>query len=320
MTLEPLLNASPAIQFHVFTVVPAALIGGIMLLKKKGTFAHRITGRVWIGLMVLTALSTFLIHEINLFYGFSPIHILSLSVLASAVEVVRSARQRRFVTHQRVVKSLYFGGIAIAGFFTFLPGRIMHELLFDSARVTADSQAVSGAASIAGQAAGGAPIWVWPLLVVLIALGTSRMRDRDMPVWRLMLLPVILTAVLLVNALAGQMSVPVLAAMLAGVIAGLMAGWWSMRSLSIHRLPGNRVRVKGEYVSLIAILGIFAARFAAGALQVIAPEMLEMATPAAVLAGLPVFCAALMTARALAQGGINPLAEAPGQLTGEAEC
>lgn len=106
MTLEPLLHASLAIQLHVLAVIPAALIGGYMLSARKGTWLHRLCGRIWIALMVLTALSSFFIHEIRLIGGFSLIHILSIVVLVSAFEIVRSARQRDFVRHQRVVKSL----------------------------------------------------------------------------------------------------------------------------------------------------------------------------------------------------------------------
>ncbi|MCY0147955.1 DUF2306 domain-containing protein [Hoeflea sp. G2-23] len=130
MTLEPLLHASTAIQFHVVTVVTAAIIGAHMLWARKGTPRHRISGRVWIVLMAMTALSTFFIHEINLFYGFSPIHLLSVVVLVSVVEVVRSARRRDFVRHKRVVKALYFGAIGIAGLFTLMPGRIMNTSVF----------------------------------------------------------------------------------------------------------------------------------------------------------------------------------------------
>jgi uncharacterized membrane protein len=205
MTLEPLLNASPAIQFHVATVVPAALIGGIMLLMRKGTSLHRMAGRLWIALMVLTALSSFFIHEINLVGGFSPIHILSVVVLVSAAEVVRSARRRDFVRHQRLVKSLYFGAIGIAGLFTLLPGRIMHEVVFTPVQ------------------ANGAPVWVWPLLVALVALGISRMREREMPVWRLLLLPVILVSVSVLTALFGGLN----AAALLALSAGMASGPWS---------------------------------------------------------------------------------------------
>jgi uncharacterized membrane protein len=302
MTLEPLLNASPAIQFHVATVVPAALIGGIMLLMRKGTSLHRMAGRLWIALMVLTALSSFFIHEINLVGGFSPIHILSVVVLVSAAEVVRSARRRDFVRHQRLVKSLYFGAIGIAGLFTLLPGRIMHEVVFTPVQ------------------ANGAPVWVWPLLVALVALGISRMREREMPVWRLLLLPVILVSVSVLTALFGGLNAAALLALSAGMALGAMVGWWTMRDVEVHRLAGNRVRVRGESVSLMAILAIFASRFAAGMLEATGSSVPELPGMAELFVLIPVFLAALMAARALAQAGFNPLRFKGRQLTGETQC
>jgi uncharacterized membrane protein len=302
MTLEPLLNASPAIQFHVATVVPAALIGGIMLLMRKGTSLHRMAGRLWIALMVLTALSSFFIHEINLVGGFSPIHILSVVVLVSAAEVVRSARRRDFVRHQRLVKSLYFGAIGIAGLFTLLPGRIMHEVVFTPVQ------------------ANGAPVWVWPLLVALVALGISRMREREMPVWRLLLLPVILVSVSVLTALFGGLNAAALLALSAGMAVGAMVGWWTMRDVEVHRLAGNRVRVMGESVSLMAILAIFASRFAAGMLEATGSSVPELPGMAELFVLIPVFLAALMAARALAQAGFNPLRFKGRQLTGETRC
>ena len=302
MTLEPLLTASPAIQFHVATVVPAALIGGIPLLLRKGTSVHRMAGRLWIALMVLTALSTFFIHEINLVGGFSPIHILSMVVLVSAADVIRSARRRDFVRHQRVVKSLYFGAIGIAGLFTLLPGRIMHEVVFTSGR------------------ADGAPVWVWPLLVVLVALGISRLRDREIPVWRLLLLPVILVSVSVLGAFFGGLNAGALVALTAGRALGARAGWWTMRDVEVERLAGNRVRVRGESVSLMAILVIFASRFAAGMLEATGSSFPELPGMAELFVLIPVFFAALMAARALAQAGFNPLRLKGRQLTGETQC
>lgn len=302
MTLEPLLHASPAIQFHVATVVPAALIGGILLLLRKGTSLHRMAGRLWIALMVLTALSSFFIHEIKLIGGFSPIHILSVVVLVSAAEVIRSARRRDFVRHQRVVKSLYFGAIGIAGLFTLLPGRIMHEMVFAS-----------------GQA-NGAPVWVWPLLVVLVALGISRMRDREMPVWRLLLLPGILVSVSVLGAFFGGLNAATLLALTAGMALGAMAGWWTMRDVEVERLSGNRVRVRGEFVSLMAILVIFASRFAAGMLEATDSAVPELPGMTELFVLIPVFFAALMAARALAQAGFNPLRFKDRQLTSETQC
>lgn len=323
MTLEPLLTASPAIQFHVLTVVPAAVIGGIMLLRKKGTPAHRVAGRVWIALMLLAALSSFFIHTIRIWGPFSPIHLLSVLTLFGAFMVVWSARQRDFINHQRAVKSLYFGAIGIAGFFSFLPGRIMHEVVFGTAEASAaaaGTQPAPVAASPAMQIAQAAPIWVWPLLIGLIVLGVSRMRDREMPVWRLMLLPAALVISTLVTLLLGGLGVSGLVAVASSLGLGLAVGWMTMRAVTAMRLAGNRVLVRGEAVSLIAILVIFSSRFVAGAMTALAPDLMEMAGVSELFVAVPVFCAGVMAARALAQAGFNPLARTSRRLTLEAEC
>ncbi|NTJ67334.1 DUF2306 domain-containing protein [Agrobacterium rhizogenes] len=131
MTFEPLLDAPIAIQIHVAAVVPAALLGAYLLLRPKGTPRHRLLGKIWLVLMVVTALSSFFIHQINMFYGFSPIHLLSIFVLFGCWGAIANARKHDIEAHRRIVRSLYFGGIVGAGAFTFLPGRIMNKVAFD---------------------------------------------------------------------------------------------------------------------------------------------------------------------------------------------
>lgn len=132
MTLEPLWHASLAIQLHVATVVPAAIAGAFLLASRnKGTPTHRLLGRIWLVLMVMTSASTFFIHELNVWAGLSPIHLLSVLTIAGCFQAYRMARNGRIKSHQRVVQQVYFGGIIIAGGFTLLPGRIMHRVVFD---------------------------------------------------------------------------------------------------------------------------------------------------------------------------------------------
>jgi uncharacterized membrane protein len=130
MNLAPLLDAPLAIQLHVAAVIPAALIGPYMFRAKKGTPIHRLIGRVWLGLMVIAAASSFFIHSINLFMGFSPIHLISVYVLVGAWLAYRNARLHRIAAHKRQVLGLYLGGIVGAGAFTLLPGRIMNKVVF----------------------------------------------------------------------------------------------------------------------------------------------------------------------------------------------
>lgn len=130
MTLEPLFSAPLAVQVHVATVVPAALIGAIVFLNRKGTPLHKALGRIWMVLMVVTALSTFFIHEIDLFLGFSPIHVISILVVIGCIRAVHLARTRQIAGHMRMVKNMYFGAIGVAGLFAFMPGRIMNRTVF----------------------------------------------------------------------------------------------------------------------------------------------------------------------------------------------
>jgi len=130
MTFEPLLHAPIAIQIHVAAVVPAALLGAYLLAGPKGTPRHRLLGKIWLALMVVTSLSSFFIHQINMFYGFSPIHLLSIFVLSGCWGAIVNARKHNIEAHKRIVRGLYFGGIVGAGAFTLLPGRIMNRIAF----------------------------------------------------------------------------------------------------------------------------------------------------------------------------------------------
>lgn len=130
MNLAPLLDAPLAIQIHVASVLPAAMIGPYLFWARKGAPLHRLLGKVWLGLMIAAAASSFFIHQINTFMGFSPIHLISVYVLVGAWLAYRSARRHRIKAHKRQVLGLYLGGIVGAGAFTLLPGRIMHAVVF----------------------------------------------------------------------------------------------------------------------------------------------------------------------------------------------
>ncbi|CVI18168.1 MULTISPECIES: DUF2306 domain-containing protein [Rhizobium/Agrobacterium group] len=130
MSLQPLLDAPLAVQFHVATVVPAAILGAFIFLRPKGTAIHRLLGRIWVTLMVMTSVSTFFIHELRVFYGFSPIHLLSVLTIYGCLQSVLFARRGEIRRHMRIMQSVYLGGIVIAGGFTFVPGRIIHEVAF----------------------------------------------------------------------------------------------------------------------------------------------------------------------------------------------
>lgn len=128
MNLDPLLSAPHAIQIHVFTVVPAAVLGTYILAMKKGTARHKLLGKVWLVLMVASAFSSFFIHTIRSWGEFSPIHLISLWVIIASFLAIRTARKGNIRAHRSYILGMYIGGILGAGAFTLLPGRIMNAV------------------------------------------------------------------------------------------------------------------------------------------------------------------------------------------------
>lgn len=86
-------------------------------------------GWSWVILMAVVAFSSFGIHEIAMFGAFSPIHLLSAFVLFQLVVNIRAARSKRIHAHARNMKLLTLGALVGAGGFTFLPGRIMYQVV-----------------------------------------------------------------------------------------------------------------------------------------------------------------------------------------------
>ncbi len=119
--------------FHISTVIPAFLIGTYLLINRKGTSRHKLLGKVYMVLMLVTALITlFMSAEVGptLFGHFGFIHILSLLVFYTVPAAVFAARNGNIKAHRGSMLSLYIGGILIAGSFAFMPGRLLHSWLF----------------------------------------------------------------------------------------------------------------------------------------------------------------------------------------------
>ncbi|MBH5387245.1 MULTISPECIES: DUF2306 domain-containing protein [Bradyrhizobium] len=130
MSLAPLFEAAPAVPLHAFAAMAAFALGILQLAAPKGTLPHRALGWVWVGLMLVVALSSFWIHQIRLIGPWSPIHLLSIFALVMLAWGVLAARSHRVRRHKITMISVFFGALVIAGLFTFLPGRIMHAVVF----------------------------------------------------------------------------------------------------------------------------------------------------------------------------------------------
>ena len=118
---------------HLATVIPAFGIGTLQLLKRKGTPIHKRLGRIYMMLMLATALITFAMPAQvgpQFLHHFGFIHAFSLLALFSVPTAYVAARRGDLNAHRATMIGLYVGGILIAGAFAFAPGRMLHGWLF----------------------------------------------------------------------------------------------------------------------------------------------------------------------------------------------
>jgi len=130
MSLAPLLEAPGTIPLHAFAAMAAFALGIVQFAAPKGTLPHRTIGWIWVVLMAAVAISALWIHEIRMVGPFSPIHLLSSFTPIMLVLAVLHARRHNVSGHKKAMTTIFFGALIIAGLFTFLPGRIMHAVVF----------------------------------------------------------------------------------------------------------------------------------------------------------------------------------------------
>jgi uncharacterized membrane protein len=130
MSLGPLLDAAPPIPLHAFAAMAAFALGIVQFAAPKGTLPHRTLGWIWVVLMAVVALSAFWIHRIRLVGPWSPIHLLSVFTPVMLALGVFYARRHNVRGHRITMISIFAGALVVAGLFTFVPGRIMHAVVF----------------------------------------------------------------------------------------------------------------------------------------------------------------------------------------------
>ena len=132
MHLDPLWAAGPVIASHALLAIGAFGIGIAQFALPKGTTRHRVMGWAWVLMMGAVAFGSFFISEIGTFGYFSWIHLLSAYTLFALFGLVRAARAHRIRSHRNDAMFLFLGALVIAGAFTFMPFRVMNDVVTGS--------------------------------------------------------------------------------------------------------------------------------------------------------------------------------------------
>ena len=113
-----------AISIHLLAALWAIVAGISQLLARKGTRLHKVVGWSWMVAVTVVAVSSFWIKGfMNVLWGFSPIHLLSIWVLFCVVAAVHSARVGNIKRHKAFAVGAFFGVIG-AGLGALAPGRL----------------------------------------------------------------------------------------------------------------------------------------------------------------------------------------------------
>lgn len=126
MNLDLFFAAPWYIQLHAGTGIAALGLGAVQLAAPKGTLPHRQLGYVWVGLMLIVATTAIFIRGGG---GFSWLHLFVPLTIAGVAGLIWQARRGKINRHRNDVLMLFFGALLIPGAFSFLPGRLMHQVV-----------------------------------------------------------------------------------------------------------------------------------------------------------------------------------------------
>lgn len=127
--LRPIAEASTAIKVHLAAAVSCLFLGAVMMAGRKGARFHRTAGWVWVTVMAVLVISSFFVRTLNPGH-FSWIHLISGGTAVSLPVAVLAAKRHKVRTHSRTMMGMFYGGLIIAGIFTFVPGRVLYQAFF----------------------------------------------------------------------------------------------------------------------------------------------------------------------------------------------
>jgi uncharacterized membrane protein len=123
---------TPVIIAHTVAATGVLGLGAAMFRMRKGTWQHRLMGRVYSGAMLISCFTSYGICVFN--GGVSWIHGLSTFTIFALSTAIYSARRGNIALHQKAM-SAAFGVAVVSGVMAIIiPGRILNQDMMDTAR------------------------------------------------------------------------------------------------------------------------------------------------------------------------------------------
>jgi hypothetical protein len=118
------------------------------------------------------------------------------------------------------------------------------------------------------------PLWVWPLMLLVLWLGWYGLRPRTMPPARLAILPLVGLGTSLAGIAQSLQPGLALAAWTVALLAALPLGWAIGTRRAVRLRPeGGRLEVAGGWFALGFGISIFVVRYTLGVLSGVMPHL-----------------------------------------------
>ncbi|WP_439600643.1 DUF6622 family protein [Devosia sp.] len=117
------------------------------------------------------------------------------------------------------------------------------------------------------------PLWVWPVLALIIVIGLKRTQDRTVSAPRLVLMPLVILGLAGWNLAALGGSLTAMAGLGIGIVVGTSAGLTLESRAGTTQVSRGVVHLKGDWVSFFVLLAIFAMRYATTVVSIAAPAI-----------------------------------------------
>lgn len=118
------------------------------------------------------------------------------------------------------------------------------------------------------------PLWVWVLFALFISRGIAATRERDTPVWALIVLPVVLLAMSIQGMLGhyGLALVPCAIWLAAGLCGGALG--FRLVNASAVALGQRGVKLQGSWFPLVLVVAVFLTKYVTEVMIAMHPEVM----------------------------------------------
>jgi hypothetical protein len=118
------------------------------------------------------------------------------------------------------------------------------------------------------------PVWVWAMLVFFIYRGVAASRDRDVPVWSLFILPVVLLGLSIQGMVSHYGVHPALfSGWLIAAVCGALIGARTLNERAVA-LGIRGVVMRGSWLPLILVLAVFLTKYCTEVLIALRPDLM----------------------------------------------